>query len=229
MTLKTIATGSTGNCYALKADNGEILLIEAGIPIKDIKRGIDFDIEHLVGVIVGHVHNDHSRSVKDLKHMGVPVWTPYTSDKVRLRTKIGGFKVECFDLPHSVPCRGFVIEVDGLKILYASDFEYIKYSFKDSGINVMLIEMNYQQKVMDGLEIDEHIAHTVSGHASDKTTTEFILHNKKYLQNIILCHYSKSGNLNRDEALEELKGKLPEYIQTQWATPGCEITLGCPF
>jgi len=93
----------------------------------------------------------------------------------------------------------------------------------------MLIEMNYQQKIMDELEIDSHISHTVTGHSSDKTTTEFILHNKKYLQNVILCHYSKSGNLNKGEALEELKRKLPEYIDIRWAIPGKEVMLGCPF
>ncbi len=128
-----------------------------------------------------------------------------------------------------MPCRGFIIEVDGLKILYATDFEYVPYSFKNYGINVMLIEMNYQQKIMDGLEVDEHVAHVARGHASDTTTTEFILHNKKYLQDVILCHYSKSGNMKRSEALEELKGKCPEYINITWATSGTEVTLGCPF
>jgi hypothetical protein len=96
-------------------------------------------------------------------------------------------------------------------------------------INVMLIEMNYQQKIMDELNVDSHIAHTVKGHMSDETTTEFILHNKKYLQNVILCHYSKSGNLNRGEAMEDLKGKLPSYINTLWAIPDEEVILGCPF
>jgi hypothetical protein len=39
----------------------------------------------------------------------------------------------------------------------------------------------------------------------------------------------KSGNLRRDEALEELKSKVPEYINAQWAIPGEVIQLGCPF
>lgn len=147
----------------------------------------------------------------------------------KIRSRFGCFEVTSFDVPHSVECRGFLIKVDGLNILYVTDAEYIPYDMSSQNINVMLIEMNYQQKIMDDLEVDNHIAHTVSGHLSDKTTTDFILHNKKYLQNVILCHYSKSGNLNRDEALAELKSKLPEYINTQWAVPGETITLGCPF
>jgi hypothetical protein len=93
----------------------------------------------------------------------------------------------------------------------------------------MLIEMNYQQKIMDELDVDSHISHTVTGHASDVTTTEFLLHNKKYLQNVVLCHYSKSGNLNREQALAELKSKLPEWVICQYAIPGEEVELGCPF
>jgi hypothetical protein len=161
--------------------------------------------------------------------MGIPVWKPYESDKIIQHTHLGSFDVTCFDVPHSVPCRGFIIKVDDLTILYATDFEFIKYRFDKQKINVMLIEMNYQQKIMDKLDVDSHIAHTVTGHASDVTTTEFILHNKKYLQNVILCHYSKSGNMNKDEALTELKSKLPEYIEVQWAIPGEEVMLGCPF
>lgn len=228
MILKTIASGSTGNCYYLKADNGEILLLDAGIPIMDIKKGINFEVSSLVGCLVSHAHQDHALSAKKLSNF-TPVWKPYESDKVRQHTHLGCFDIQCFDVPHSVPCRAFLIKVDGLKILYASDFEYIPYDLSKQNINVMLIEMNYQQKIMDKLEVDGHISHTVTGHSSDVTTTEFILHNQKHLQNVILCHYSKSGNLNRDEALEELQGKLPSYIKTQWAIPNEEITLGCPF
>jgi hypothetical protein len=110
-----------------------------------------------------------------------------------------------------------------------TDFEYCKWDMRKKHINVMLVEMNYQQKIMDKLDADSHITHTVTGHASDVTTTEFILSNKKYLQDVILCHYSKSGNMNRGEALGELKEKLPEFINARWAMPGEVVQLGCPF
>ena len=230
MTIKTLATGSTGNCYILTNSHGEHLILDAGIQIKEIKQGIEYDVERLKGAVITHVHADHHKAVKDLIAMGVPVWQPYIDEKhKRQRTKIGSFTIECFDVPHSVPCRGFVIEADDLKILYMTDYEYCKYDFKKYRINVMLIEMNYQQKIMDKLDIDSHIAHTVTGHASDTTTTEFILHNKKYLQDVILCHYSKSGNMNRGEALNDLREKLPEYVNIRWAMPGESVQLGCPF
>lgn len=230
MNLKVLKSGSSGNCYILTSDSGKHLILDAGIPIAEIKKGLDFDIENTVACICTHVHKDHSLSVNKLKTMGIPVWQPYLSDKVRMRTTLGEFEIECFDVYHNgTPNRAFLIEVDGTKMLYATDFEFIPYDLSNQNINVMLIEMNYQQKIMDKLDVDSHIAHTVTGHASDVTTTDFILHNKKYLQNVILCHYSKSGNMNKDEALAELKSKLPEYIEVQWATPGEEVKLGCPF
>lgn len=229
MTLKTLSTGSQANCYILTADNGEHLILDMGLPIADIKRGLDYDIEHVVGGICTHEHFDHSRSVNKLKKMGITVFQPYLYDAKRLHTKIGCFDIQSFDVPHSVDCRAFIIKADGLTFMYASDFEFIGYDLSKQQINVMLIEMNYQMKIMDGLEVDKHIAHTVRGHASDVTTTEFILHNQKYLQTVILCHPSQSGNLDKKEALAELKSKLPEFIDVRWATPNEEVRLGCPF
>lgn len=220
MILGVNATGSTGNNYYIKADNGQILLLDAGIPINEIKQGINFDIGNVVGCLVTHSHLDHSLSANKLKAMGIPVWQPYESDKVIQRTHLGSYTVECFDVPHSVPCRAFLIEIDGTTILYATDFEFIKYRFSKKQINIMLIEMNYQQEIMDKLELDNHISHTVTGHSSDITTTEFILNNMTHLRKVYLCHYSKSGNLNRDDALNTLKSKLPQYISCDWAIPG---------
>ena len=36
MKLKCIATGSTGNCYTLTSESGETLILDCGIPIKEI-------------------------------------------------------------------------------------------------------------------------------------------------------------------------------------------------
>ena len=44
MKLKCIATGSTGNCYTLTSDSGETLILDCGIGIKEIKKGLNWDI-----------------------------------------------------------------------------------------------------------------------------------------------------------------------------------------
>lgn len=53
--LNTIATGSSGNSYALQF-NDEILLLDAGIPFKQIKKGIDYQISNVVAAVISHKH-----------------------------------------------------------------------------------------------------------------------------------------------------------------------------
>ena len=55
MILKTIATGSSGNCYILTCNN-EKLILDAGLPIKAIKIGLDFDLGGIQGVLITHAH-----------------------------------------------------------------------------------------------------------------------------------------------------------------------------
>lgn len=56
MKLKCIATGSTGNCYTLTSSNGETLILDCGIPIKEIKKGLDWHIRGIRGMIISHAH-----------------------------------------------------------------------------------------------------------------------------------------------------------------------------
>lgn len=53
--LKTIATGSGGNCYALMNDS-EILLLDLGVSEKVIKKAIDFRVSNISGCLVTHKH-----------------------------------------------------------------------------------------------------------------------------------------------------------------------------
>ena len=56
MTLKCIGSGSSGNCYLLISDNWETLILDCGIPIKEIKKGLDWNIRGIKGVIISHTH-----------------------------------------------------------------------------------------------------------------------------------------------------------------------------
>ena len=40
-----MGTGSTGNSYYIKANNDEILLLDVGLPIADIKKGINYEVD----------------------------------------------------------------------------------------------------------------------------------------------------------------------------------------
>ena len=55
MKLKVLASGSKGNCYILESPTG-VLLIEAGIPWKEILKGLDFNLKGVVGCLISHEH-----------------------------------------------------------------------------------------------------------------------------------------------------------------------------
>lgn len=53
--LKCVGSGSSGNCYILTCNN-EKLILDCGLPIKEIKKGLDWDIRGIRGMIISHAH-----------------------------------------------------------------------------------------------------------------------------------------------------------------------------
>lgn len=51
--LRVIGSGSSGNAYILQCNN-ETLLIELGMPWKDILKGLNYKIEDVAGCLVSH-------------------------------------------------------------------------------------------------------------------------------------------------------------------------------
>ena len=229
MILKCLSTGSAANCYVLKRDNGEMLILDAGLPMFEIKKGIGFDVKNLKGAIISHSHLDHSRSAIKLKNL-TPVWEPYRLEAPRIHTHLGEFDIQSFPLPHNgVENRGFIIRVDGQTICYLTDYEYCAYDLSSQNIDTLLIELNYQEEMVDD-EMDEHKRHVVLGHASEKVVVEILRQNAKNLRNVILCHMSNSGHLDRDKAMGHIRGVLPEYVQIMWAKAGRSYNISlCPF
>lgn len=56
MRISCIHSGSDGNCYTLTDNDGNILLLDCGVPIMDIKRAINFKVSSIIGCIVTHSH-----------------------------------------------------------------------------------------------------------------------------------------------------------------------------
>ena len=56
MRMKTLCSGSNGNCYILESNSGKKLILDIGISKKDLMKGIDFDVKNIAGVVVTHSH-----------------------------------------------------------------------------------------------------------------------------------------------------------------------------
>ena len=56
MLIRTLASGSSGNCYVIENVSGELLILDAGIDIKQIKQGINFRVGDIAGCVITHKH-----------------------------------------------------------------------------------------------------------------------------------------------------------------------------
>lgn len=216
MKLKCIATGSSGNCYLLQADNGETLILDCGIPIKEIKKGLDWNIKDVVGVLCTHQHSDHNKSLKDFINMGIPVFAPYLSlESMKMETE---FNIRMFDLTtidgswthtnaDGTPCPiyGFLITHREMgRMLYITDCELIKWKFRD--INHILLGVNYDKDLVD--TDNPKANHVFRGHLSIDTACDFVKANDSdSLQNVIMCHLS-SENADKDIFIEKMKNAV---------------------
>ena len=214
MRLKCLGSSSAGNCYLLTSNSGETLILDCGIPIKEIKKGLDWNTRNVVGCIVSHVHSDHSKSVKDFEAMGIPVFAPYRSlEPMRIGKEL---KIQAFDLTtidgrwthtnadgSECPCYGFLITHPEMgRMLYITDTELIKWRFKD--INHILLGVNYDKDLVDK-DNDPKTRHVFRGHLSIDTACDFVKANySDSLQNVIMCHLS-AENSDRDSFIEKMK------------------------
>lgn len=219
MKLKVLGSSSLGNCYILEND-AEVLIIEAGLPFREVKKALDFNIRKIAGVIVSHCHLDHSKYVAEYEKAGIPVFKPYDGMKDMNLKGGAGFKIQAFDLVHDVSCYGFYISHPDMgHLIYASDTEYIKYRFK--GLNHILVESNYSMDLVSN--IPEKRRHVLTGHMEIGATCEFLkANNNPSLRNVVLLHLSSESADAKDfKARAEKVIDCPVYV----AEKGMEIDL----
>ena len=140
--------------------------------------------------------------------------------------RISEWVVTPFYLPHdSAPNFGYLIDLpgDAGRLLYATDFEYLPYTFKSLKINYFLLECNHQADLVDRSEAKYE--HSLRGHSELETVKEIIRVNKTpEMRNIILCHLSEgwSDEKRMKVEIQETAGK---WVRVEVAHAGLELSL----
>lgn len=166
---------------------------------------------------------DHCKYEGEYRKAGIKVFKPYENFEKTVR--FGGFTINPFDVPHSVPCFGFLIRHEDMgKLVFATDCEYVKYRF--SGVSHILIEMNYMPELIQSDDVNYE--HRVLGHCSINTAVDFIkANNNPALRTVTLIHLSDTAS--DEKHFVEVSKKIvdcPVYV----ARAGLQVDLSeLPF
>ena len=246
MELKVIGTGSEGNCYLLK-DHESYLSLDAGAKYKDVQVGCDFKVGKIAGCLVTHAHKDHCQQIPKYKKAiidcfsGADAIQPIARAtgtlifglKDRKWNPIAAWSVLPFEVPHeNEPNYGYLIESpSGHKLMYLTDFEYCRYTFRRMHLNTILIACNHLDDITDRQdEIIEkrgkaYFEHIVRGHSSLAVVKTCIEANKtEDLRNVILCHLSEE-NASADKMQRAIKKLVGKSVAVHVATKGKVINL----
>lgn len=220
MELITIGTGSAGNCYLLRRNNGHYIALDCGMPWKSVMIGCDFMPSLIDFALYTHEHRDHNKYTLDFLKNGIRVFGSHNLEpKEPIRIRDATFVP--FKVPHDVPCFGYLIQVDGEKLIYMTDFGYCRYTFKSYKVEHWLIACNH----IDAPVItEEKYAHVVTGHSSLSTVKDLLSANKTdKMRNVIICHYS--ADADTDRMATEIRETLGDGVNVSVARKGSTICL----
>lgn len=167
--------------------------------------------------------SDHFKYANEYEKAGIRIYKPF--ENFEKAVTFGGFTINAFDVPHSVPCYGFLIKHKDIgKLVFATDCELVRYTFKD--VNHILIEANYMPELI--ARDDVNFEHRVLGHMAIDTAVDFLkANNSPLLRNVVLIHLSDSAS---DEKVFTDKAKRVVDCPVYVADKGLEIDLSeVPF
>lgn len=237
--MKLIIIGSTskGNGYALQADTGEILLLEAGVPLKEVKKAIGYQTSKVVGCLISHIHSDHCKYAKEYLKAGIDVYSnkevvyeikgvkPIYKEKTK---SIGSFRITPFSVEHDVKNFGYLIyhpEVGS--IFFATDCYNLHFALR--GCRAYLAECNYSDELLnkaiqEGKTIRSQADRIRLSHMSLEHCVSW-LHQceaEKSAKQIVLIHGS-ARHLNSTEAATKVQKEFG--IPVFYAKKGLMINL----
>lgn len=245
MKLHVLGSSSAGNGYILEGETSA-LVIEAGVPLKEAKKAIGFNIAKIEGVIISHSHGDHCGRANEYTSAGLQVFSnldtlktldgrySYRLNQVRAgaKYKIREFTILPFNVVHDVTTYGYLIQHEECGLTcFITDSWYSPARFP--GMNNILVEANYMEDILfDNVQkdiINPYLADRVrKSHMSFETCLEFLDANDlSAVNNIVLLHLS-SQNASASQMKEQLEKRSVKNVHV--ARKGMTIELNkTPF
>lgn len=214
--VKCLASGSTGNSYAVD-DGRSVLLLEAGIRSNRILSGYADLLDRVAGCLVTHEHDDHSKSAVRLTESGIDVYASVgTLDAIRpagfqrgyrfhtlragVQAQLGSWIVLPWEAQHdAAEPLGFLLYSQHTKerLIFATDTYFIPNTFR--GLNYIMVECNYDlslllRNISDGTVPEVLKPRLLQSHFSLDNVRAFLTANDlSRVQRIYLLHVSSQN------------------------------------
>jgi phosphoribosyl 1,2-cyclic phosphodiesterase len=238
MRLRVLGSSSKGNCYLLIASD-QVLIIEAGVKLTEVKQALSFRTENIAGCLISHSHNDHAGYIREFADAGITI---LTSDSVittheltkycnRVKKiypehgyKLGPYKIIPFEVNHDVPCLGFFINhPEAGNIMFLTDTYICEYNIPD--LNQVIIECNYADDILEDNIVYKGLnpirSRLIYSHMELESCKEVLRSlDLSHVINIVLIHLS-DGNSNEKRFVSEIEQEF--LINTVAANKEIEI------
>ncbi|MCF8012672.1 MAG: MBL fold metallo-hydrolase [Clostridiales bacterium] len=205
-------SGSSGNLYKV-GDGHTSILLECGLPIKEIRRSLNYNLYSVSACFLSHEHGDHSAAAWDILNGGIPLHTsPGTAKALGVEEHwgletcrpgdtifVGGsLVVKPFKTEHDAkePLGFFIYSKEtGERLLFATDTYYIRYLFPM--VNYLMIECSYDEDILaERHDVSEYyIKRLRVSHLSFQMLKDYLEKmDTDYLKEVYLLHMSDGSS-----------------------------------
>ena len=221
MILRTLASGSSGNCILLSHGEGHIL-VDAGISCRRMVaalRSCGVEPEELLGVCITHEHSDHIAGLATFtRHYGLPVYTsPGTARQLCYRmagledllrpmepgsgAEAGPFVLGSFPTSHdAAEPMGFTFSAGGRKAAVVTDLGYVSDDVLDGvlGAQAVVCESNHDEEWLRSGPYPYYLKARIlgdKGHLSNEAGAALALQCAQAgAKTVVLAHLSAENN-----------------------------------
>lgn len=240
------ASSSRGNLYRVISDSFRTqLLIECGLPMKDIRKILGTQMTEIDGVLISHEHKDHSKAIHEFLKVGIDVYTSkgtLTASgtersayshciKSQEVITIGDITILPFEINHdAAEPLGFMLRDENDIVMFATDTYNVEY--KINGATKLMIECNHSYEIIDkkvaaGTLDKKRAERLVRSHFGFENLKKWLkMNDLTSLKEIFLLHLSKTNAdpIQFQKEIEELTG-VPTYIADENILKTCNYFI----
>ena len=221
MTVRTLASSSSGNCTVVSCGDSHVL-IDAGISLRRIREGLrvaGLTPDDLACILITHAHIDHIAGLRMLvKYHKTPVFSSLAEEsgicgavpevepfincfETGVEFDLGAMSVKSFRTPHdTLGSVGFSIDAGGKKLVYATDLGYVTEEVLNAslGADIAIIEANHDKDMLKQGSYPQYLKRRIlseHGHLANSDSGDFVaklaVSGSRFIQ---LAHLSRENN-----------------------------------